>query len=157
MFGSTLSSCLAASHHPFGSQQNSCNSFAICSRASMKMRVLTDHRDEGSQLSPNPFTICSYKKRPRNPFIICSYKTLDLKYFRICSYEKTGVGVPLPAHVPCQSHPTTKHAPWCLSTCTMETTEPHRNHPSSSAVAPNSILDGGNSRSASGRGGKAQS
>ena len=53
--------------------------------------------------------------------------------------RKRGVRVPLWAHVPCQSHPTTIPAPRCLHPCTMEigsmeTREPHRNHPSSSAV-----------------------
>jgi len=66
----------------------------------MKMRVLTDHRDEGSQLNStqlnsNPRRICRYEKSVRNPF-------------RICSYEKKGAytyispPVPLPTVSPLQ-------------------------------------------------------
>jgi hypothetical protein len=50
----------------------SSDSFTFCSRASTKMRVLTDQRDEGSQLGCNLSRICSYAKSARKSFIICS-------------------------------------------------------------------------------------
>src|SRR6267154_1878009 len=81
------------------------NPCRICSRASTKMRVLMDQRDEGSQLSPNPCIICRSEKPARNPSIICSYKTLNLKFFRICSYKKTGVYTP---SIPPASHSLTR-------------------------------------------------
>jgi len=48
-------------HRTSALSQFPCKSFAICSRASTKMRVLPDHRDEGSLLHLNPCRICSYK------------------------------------------------------------------------------------------------
>src|SRR5438552_7136438 len=90
------------------------NPCGICSRASIKMRVLMDQRDEGSQLNPNPCIICSYKNRPSNSFRICSYKTLNLKFFGICRYKKTGVYTP---SISPASHSLTPRSPLSFRVC----------------------------------------
>src|SRR6267154_1630448 len=78
------------------------NPCRICSRASTKMRVLMDHRDEGSQLNANPRIICRSEKSARNPSRICSRASMKMRVLtdhrdegsqlspnpcRICSYE----------------------------------------------------------------------